>query len=298
MDKVTVGMVAPAFVYFPVWVATERGFFGSRGIECAIRIAGTTDGTTAALEKGETQFAMVTPEGVIGNAAKGGRLRLVAGNSNRPPLSLIGGKDKGIERIEDLRGKRIGTSSLKEGTAVMVQKMLAAHKLRYPGDYEFAIVGAHPQRWEHLQAGTIDAGLQLIPYNYLAEDAGYRNLGEASEYIPNYAFTAIAFNLDWSEPNRGLAIRLLDALRDAVGWTFDNRDEAAEIIARVNKSKVEYAQRALLEMFEAEMTPRDLRIGEKGLDAVFDAMREVGLADKNTPLSYSMCVDDSYLMCQ
>ena len=25
-----------------------------------------------------------------------------------------------------------------------------------------------------------------------------RKLGEASEYIPNYAFTAIAFNLDWS----------------------------------------------------------------------------------------------------
>jgi ABC-type nitrate/sulfonate/bicarbonate transport system substrate-binding protein len=114
---------------------------------------------------------MVTPEGVVGNSAKGGRLRLVAGNSNRAPLSLIGGK--GIERIEDLRGKRVGTTSLKEGTAIMVQKMLAAHGLHYPGDYEFATVGAHPQRWEHLQAGSIEAGLQLVPYNYVAEDAGY-----------------------------------------------------------------------------------------------------------------------------
>jgi len=90
MDHVNVGMVAPAFVYFPIWVAIERGFFGSRGIECGISVAGTTDGTTAALEKGEMQFAMVTPEGVINNAAKGGRLRLVEGNSNRAPLSLIG----------------------------------------------------------------------------------------------------------------------------------------------------------------------------------------------------------------
>jgi ABC-type nitrate/sulfonate/bicarbonate transport system substrate-binding protein len=89
-----------------------------------------------ALERGDTQFAMVTPEGVVGNAARGGRLRLVAGNSNRAPLSLIGGKHKGIERIEDLRGKRIGTTSLKEGTAVIVQIMLAAHGLRYPADYK------------------------------------------------------------------------------------------------------------------------------------------------------------------
>jgi hypothetical protein len=90
MDHVNVGMVAPTFVYFPILVAIERGFFGPRGIECGISVAGTTDGTTAALEKGETQFATVTPEWVISNAAKGGRLRLVEANSNRAPLSLIG----------------------------------------------------------------------------------------------------------------------------------------------------------------------------------------------------------------
>jgi|ERR1700733_3662841 ABC-type nitrate/sulfonate/bicarbonate transport system substrate-binding protein len=293
MDHVNVGMVAPAFVYFPIWVAIERGFFGSRGIECGISVAGTTDGTTAALEQGETQFAMVTPEGVVSNVAKGGRLRLVAGNSNRAPLSLIGAK--GIEQIEDLRGKRVGSTSLKEGTAIMVQKMLAAHGLHYPGDYEFATVGAHPQRWDHLQAGTIQAGLQLIPYNYIAEDAGYPKLGEASEYVPDYAFTAIAFNLDWSEPNRALSVRVLGALREAVDWTFDNLDAAAEIIAKANKTKVTYAKRALFEMIEGEMTPRDLVIGPKALDAVFGAMREAGLADANTALSYGMCVDESYL---
>jgi ABC-type nitrate/sulfonate/bicarbonate transport system substrate-binding protein len=274
-------------------VAKERGFFSSRGIECAISIAGTTDGTTAALEKGDTQFAMVTPEGVVGNAAKGGPLRLVAGNSNRAPLSLIGGK--GIEGIEDLRGKRVGTTSLKEGTAIMVQKMLAAHGLHYPGDYEFATVGAHPQRWEHLQAGSIEAGLQLVPYNYIAQAAGYPNLGEASEYIPDYAFTAIAFNLDWSEPNRDLAVRVLGALREAVEWTFDNRNEAADIIAKSNKFKIAYARRGLFEMIEGGMTPRDLRIGPKALDAVFGAMRDAGLADNTTSLSYDMCVDESYL---
>jgi len=135
----------------------------------------------------------------------------------------------------------------------------------------------------------------LVPYNYIAEDAGYPNLGEASEYIPDYAFTAIAFNLDWSEPKRGLAVRVLAALREAVEWTFNNREDAAEIIARANKSKVTYARRALFEMIDGEMTPRDLLIGTKALDGVFDAMREAGLADKSTPLSYSVCVDESYL---
>lgn len=76
---------------------------------------------TAALEKGQIQVAMVTPEGVIRNAHHGGSLRLVAGNANKAPLSLIG--QKGLKKVEDLRGKRIGTTSLKEGTAIMVQKI-------------------------------------------------------------------------------------------------------------------------------------------------------------------------------
>jgi ABC-type nitrate/sulfonate/bicarbonate transport system substrate-binding protein len=90
-------------------------------------------------------------------------------------------------------------------------------------------------------------------------------------------------------------MRVLDALREAIEWTFENRDEAARIIATANKSKADYARRALLEMLEGEITPRDLRIGKKALDAVFETMREVGLAGKDTPLSYGMCVDDSYL---
>ncbi len=62
--------------------------------------------TTAALEKGDTQFAMVTPEGVVGNAAKGGRLRLAVGKSNRAPLSLIGGR---VSSGSPYRGRECNT---------------------------------------------------------------------------------------------------------------------------------------------------------------------------------------------
>ncbi len=41
MDQVIVRMAAPAFV-----------IFGSRGIECAIRIAGTTDGHNGGAREG------------------------------------------------------------------------------------------------------------------------------------------------------------------------------------------------------------------------------------------------------
>ncbi len=238
-----------------------------------------------------SEIGMVTPEGVIVDATQGGPLRLVAGNSNRPPLTLIGGRD--IHRIEDLRGRTVGTSSLTEGTAIMVQKMLAAHELQYPGDYEFALVGAHPQRWEALQAGTIDAGLQLVPYDYIAQDAGYPSLGAARQYIPQYAFTAIAVNLDWAGPHRDVVVRTLSAMRDATEWA--NIARAAEMLQEPTHTDLGYAKRALAEMFEDEVSPEDLRIRSEALDAVFEAVREAGLVEAGAELSYAQCVDDSFL---
>jgi len=293
MDQITIGMVAPAFLFFPIWVAQDRGFFAAEGIGVRMVMHGATDKVTTALREGETQIGMVTPEGVIGDAALGGTLRLIAGNANRAPLSLI--VQKGIERIADLRGKRVGTSSLKEGTAVLVQTILAAHGLRYPGDYEFAIVGAHPQRWEHLQKGTIDAGLQLLPLNYVAEDAGFRNLAETSDYVPRYAFAAIGVDQRWAASNRGLVVRVLKVLLAATVWADTQRDAAAAILAHAANTSPAYALRGLNEMLDRGATPRDLRIEPEALEAVFAAMRATELIPPSTALSYAAVVDDSYL---
>ena len=293
MDEITISMVAPAFPYFPVWIAQLGGFFKEREITCATQVTGTTDKVTSSIKEMESEIGMVTPEGVIVDCKHGGPLRLVAGNSNRPPLTLIGGKE--IRTIEDLKGRTVGTSSLSEGTAVMVQKMLAAHDLRYPGDYEFALVGAHPQRWDALQAGTIDAGLQLVPYDYIAEDAGYPSLGAALQYIPHYAFTAIAVNLEWAGPHRDVVVRALSAMGEATRWARRNINEAAEMLQEPTHTDLGYARRALAEMFENEISPEDLRISPEALDVVFDAVREVGLLDPEVELSYADCVDDSFL---
>ena len=293
MNEITISMVAPAFPYFPVWIAQLGGFFSERDITCATQVTGTTDKVTSSIKDMESEIGMVTPEGVIVDATRGGPLRLVAGNSNRPPLTLIGGKD--IHKIEDLRGRTVGTSSLSEGTAIMVQKMLAAHELHYPGDYEFALVGAHPQRWEALQAGTIDAGLQLVPFDYIAQDAGYPSLGAAREYIPQYAFTAVAVNLDWAGAHRDVVVRALSAMREATEWAKHNIDRAAEMLQEPTHTDLGYAKRALAEMFEDEVSPEDLRISRGALDVVFEAVREAGLVQAGVELSYARCVDDSFL---
>ena len=70
--------------------------------------------------------------------------------------------------------------------------MLAAHGLTYPADYDFALEGSHVERWKALQAGTIDAALQMIPYDFMAVEAGFTDLGPVTE---EFALNAVCARL-------------------------------------------------------------------------------------------------------
>ena len=189
MREIAVGVVAPAYVNVPLWVAQQRGLLERCGLRATERILGTTHGVTNALRGGEVDIALTAPEGSIADAMAGGPLRVVAGLIDRPPLSMIA-----LPRhhaFGDLRGGRIGTSSLKEGTRHVAERMLAAHGLAYPADYEFVLEGSHVERWKALQAGAIDAALQMLPYDYIATDAGFTNLGPVTE---EFALNAVCIS--------------------------------------------------------------------------------------------------------
>src|SRR6201994_345436 len=210
MTEITVGVVAPAYVNVPPWIAQERGLLERRGLAATERIRGTTHGVTSALRDGEVDIALTAPEGSIADAVAGGPLRMVAGLTDRPPLSMIAlGRH---HTVDDLRGGRIGTSSLTEGTRHVAERMLAAHGLTYPADYDFALEGSHVQRWQALQAGTIDAALQMIPYDDMAVEAGFTSLGPVTE---EFALNAVCVRLP---AERAVLTPFLRALAEAAEW--------------------------------------------------------------------------------
>src|ERR1700733_6869687 len=223
MREITVGVVAPAYVNVPLWVAQERGFLRQHGLAATEQILGTPLGVRKALRAGTVDIALGSPEGSIADAVAGGHLRVVAGLIDRPPLSMIAlARHK---TFDDLRGGRIGTSSLTEGTRHVAERMLAHHGLSYPADYDFALEGSHVERSKALQAGTIDAALQMIPYDDIATDAGFTDLGPVTE---EFAFNAVCVRLP---ADRAWVTPFLQALSEAAEWFRGNIKESAAIAA-------------------------------------------------------------------
>src|SRR5262245_29402945 len=215
---------AAGFNWLPVFAAQQQGLFASNGLSVEIKRLGTVDKATAAVRAGEADLAITPPEGAIRDCAAGGNLRIIAGNVNRLPLSLIA--NPRIRRFEDLRGARLGTSSMTEGTALYTMEVLRLHGLNYPGDYEFAVVGVHPARWKALQEGTIDAAVQLIPLNFVAIDAGWPNLGEVTDYIPEIVFTAMIVDRTWAQAHRVEIVAFLRRLIEGRRWVYDPAHDA------------------------------------------------------------------------
>ncbi len=294
VTSLRIGAGAAGFNWLPVFAAQQQGMFTARDLSVEVKRLGTVDKATAAVRTGEVDMAITPPEGAIRDCVAGGSLRIVAGNVNRLPLSLIA--NPRFRRIEDLKGAKLGTSSLTEGTALYTMEVLRQHGLNYPGDYEFAVVGVHPARWKALQDGTIDAAVQLIPLNFVAEDQGYANLGEVSDYIPEIAFTTLIVDQVWARSHRADIVRFLRTLVEATQWVYDPANDRAleALTAQATQAEGQYVRRALDYMRSKNVFSSDLSIPQAAFAKSVELMRKAGLADAALVAGAQAVLDDSY----
>jgi hypothetical protein len=89
----------------------------------------------------------------------GGPLRVVAGLIDRPPLSMIAAPRH--RTFGDLRGGRIGTSSLKGSTRHVAERMLAVHGLAYPADFALEARARRPLGWP-TSGNATEAGWRIL----------------------------------------------------------------------------------------------------------------------------------------
>ena len=291
-DKLAVGLVSRTYFNMPLWIAQERGFFADENLEVEGTIFGNASQEPPLLD-GTLQLYIGSPEVVMQNAAAGGPLRLIAGNCGRLVHFLIARAP--FKRVEDLRGRTIGIFNFKEGTFFHVKAMLAAHGLHYPGDYQVKETGGVPPRHKALLAGEIDAGLQSVPWNTVAEEAGMNNLGDAADYVPDWQFVSVNVNDQWAAANRGQVARFLRAMKRGTEWLYANRAVASATAARELPAPLPQAERAWDFFTGSNALTRDMALNRNGLAAVLATLRETGLLPKDAPNDPAFCINDSYL---
>lgn len=291
LTKISVGLVAKALPYAPLWVAQRAGFFAERGLDVSHDFLYSGDNVTAALREGRIEIGMNGPEAALLDGLQGGSTRIIAGLTNQLPFRLIGSRER--TTIESLRGGQIGVSSLNEGTAHIIRAMLAHHGLQYPADYSLKVVGTHIDRWVLLQEGTIDASLQLTPYDHIAIEAGFPNLGAPSEYSPEFAFAVANVDGRWASEHAIETRLFLDGLGAGTDVIYDDPASAIKMVVEETGEEPRYVAKCFDDLTSTGMMPRDLRVGREGLAAVIATM-DPDLATALTNVVTEV-LDESYL---
>jgi ABC-type nitrate/sulfonate/bicarbonate transport system substrate-binding protein len=287
MNKLTFAAVSRNYFNLPIWIAKHRGMLTEEGLDVAIELYEGVDEVTNRLRDGRAQIGYGISEHVILDSEAGGFLEIVGGNVNRLPFSLIAAKT--IRRVEDLRGKTVGVSSIEAGSSSLVIKLLAARGLKYPDDYKMRAVGPILARWDMLQSGEIDAGLQGAPLNYIAIDQGFCGLCEPRQEVPYFQFTTLNVDKRWAQANADVMHRFMRAFVRAHRWFFANRDGVAPIAMIETGISENYALRAWDEYAGDEIFPRDGDANDAAVQALIEIsslIRAVPNRTKSLPSNY------------
>lgn len=268
MDRLTLAVVSRNYFNLPAWIGLHAGLFGREGIALRIDHIEAIEEVNDRLRDGRAQLAYGVTEHVILDAETGGRQVIIGGNVNKLPFSLIA--RPGIGTIADLRGKRIGVSSLRAGSSSLVMKLLAAHGLHHPDDYTLIPCGPILARWDLLRSGGIDAGLQGAPLNAIALEEGFVSLGEPRDQIPHFQFTSLDVDRDWAGANHDLLLRFLRGFIRAHEWFFANREGSNRIAVQESGIAERHADLAWQEYTGAEIFPRDAEASAAGVQELIE----------------------------
>ncbi|MBX9825457.1 MAG: ABC transporter substrate-binding protein [Xanthobacteraceae bacterium] len=291
-DRLEVGIVSRTFFNMPYWIAIQKGFFSEEGLEAVTEMYGNASQVPPLLS-GALKVVFGTPESTVQNAADGGPLRIIAGNTGKLTHALIARPN--FSRIEELKGGTIGILNMTEGTFFQIKEMLAAHGLRYPQDYKVKETGGVPPRHKALLEGSIDAGLQSIPWNYVAEDAGLKKLGDIIDYVPDWQFVSINANREWATVNRPIVVRFLRAIIRATAWFYANRGEAARIAEIELPTPIHHAEQAWDHYTRSNALTKDVSVNAAGLQKVIDTLLEARLLNTTAPRELGAYVSEEFL---
>ena len=170
----TVNVAVPSFSMSLIafMAAKERGYYRQEGLDINFVLMPAAIASRA-LIAGNVDFATVGGSALTASLG-GAPLRLLFSSFSRSLFWLYSSPD--ISEVKDLKGKKVGVSSIGSGPDSMLRDLLRTHGLQGGKDVAILAVGVDSSRYASLANNVTDAVVLSTPYNFAAQDAGFREL--------------------------------------------------------------------------------------------------------------------------
>jgi len=170
----------------PLYIARDLGYWAEEGIDADLLLVPGAATPAQALVAGEAQFVAGAGATAVPSALEGAGLVIVAVQTNTFPNTIMAPK---LERLEDLRGKRLGIT--RRGAASDFAARFALRRFGLEPDADVAIVPLNdgPATLAGMEADAVDAGVLSDFEIATAGRLGYHVLVDVSQLGVEYAQT-------------------------------------------------------------------------------------------------------------
>ena len=258
-----VGVPSPSASYFPLIVASRKGFFIQEGIQTEF-IMMRPSIVPAALSNGEIQYTTATGT-AAGAILRGFPFKIVAYFSTRLMDSFV--VKPQIRSVADLRGKIIGVDAPGASTYVLTTLVLRKYQVDPEKDTKVLAVGDEDVRLQHLKQGQIDAAMLGPQGVVLARRAGFKNLLDVADEL-DLPFVGMATATQAIERQRGDLKKFLTATVRGIRYSNESRNRS-EMIAllsswlRLDQETAEHTYNVFI-----KGVSKDGTLGRAGMEAL------------------------------
>jgi NitT/TauT family transport system substrate-binding protein len=217
----------------PLWVAKEKGFFAKYGVPAEMIFIRQAPTLVAALTSGDIQIGYTGGTAVLGAAAGGSDLKILAAFTNRVTYDVVAKRN--IKSPEDLKGKIFGVQSI-GGTVWMGAILALEHFGLDPNRDQISLIAAGDQSVlaQAITTGTIDATVLDGVMSRTLRENGYTVLAELSKANIPISSVGIVAKGSFIQSNPQPIENILKALLESEAFIFGpaNKPEALSILKR------------------------------------------------------------------
>ncbi len=210
-----------------IYIAEKQGSFAENGLDVTIELFEAGRFAVNALLEGKVDIATAAEFVFVGNAMNQDKIQTIGSIAKTDFQYLIARKDRGIERVTDLKGKKIGLTR-RTSAEVCFGRYLQLHGINIT---DVTIVDLNPaEQAKSLAEGDVDVVLAWEPYAYSVEKALGPNAIVWPAQSGQMVYWLLICGRDFISGHPELIDRFLRSLDQAEQFLVNNPDKAKNIV--------------------------------------------------------------------
>ncbi|MBI4790602.1 MAG: ABC transporter substrate-binding protein [Chloroflexi bacterium] len=227
-ETITLGMPL-SITHALIYVAEDRGLFTGNGLNVTAQYYDASQNAVDAMKNGQYDIALTSEYNIVIEAFKKENIGVLGVIDKNQATYVIARKDRGIEKISDLRGKKVGLTRGAVGE-FHLGRFLNLEGMRLQ---DVILINLVPdQRVNALADGRVDAILVTKIYLDQAEKRLGNNRLVWTSRKDQITYIVMASTNDWATRHPEAIRRLLKALAQAAEYITKNPASAQAIVQK------------------------------------------------------------------